>query len=124
MDLGAGVDLSEGQTHLDSHADTYVCGGNFVMLEREDQVVECADVSPFSHDCEPMKDISITSCATTWLDPEDGQVHVSVFHQSLQFGDRLDHSLLCPNQIRDNENRVEYTPTQCDPRSSHGIMDC
>ena len=45
MDLGAGVDLSEGQTHLDSHADTCLCGSNFIMLEREDQVMECADVN-------------------------------------------------------------------------------
>ena len=93
MDLGAGVELSEGQTHLDSHADACVCGANFVMLEREDQVVECADVSPFSDDCEPVKDIPIASCATTWVNPEDGEPHVLVFHQSLYFGDKLDHSL-------------------------------
>lgn len=44
-----------------------------------------------------------------------------VFRQSLHFGDKLDHSLLCPNQIRDSGNRVEDTPRQCDPRSLHGI---
>ena len=121
MDLGAGVDLSEGQTHLDSHADTCVCGANFIMLEREDQAVECADVSPFSDDCERTKDILTASCATTWVDLEDGEAHVLVFHQSLHFGDRLDHSLLCPNQIRDNGDRAEDMPKQCDPNSSHGI---
>ena len=120
MDLG--VDLSEGQTHLDSHADTCVCGANFTMLGREDQVVEYADVSPFSDDYEPIKDILIASCATTWANPEDGEAHVLVFYQSLYFGDKLDHSLLCPNQIRDNGNCVEGTPRQFDPRSLHGIM--
>ena len=58
-------ELSEGQTHLDSHADACVCRANFVMPERDDQVVEHADVSPFSDHCEPMKDIPIASCATT-----------------------------------------------------------
>ena len=87
MDLGASVDLSEGQTHLDSHADACVCGANFMMLEREDQVVEHADVSPFSDDCEPIKDVPIASCATTWVNPEDGEPRVLLFHQSLYFGD-------------------------------------
>ena len=91
MDLGK--ELSEGQTHLDSHADTCVCGANFVMLEREDQVAEFADVSPFLDDYEPIKDIPIASCATTWIDPENGQPHVLVLHQSLYFGNKLDHSL-------------------------------
>ena len=65
MDLGAGADLSEGQTHLESHADTCVCRANFLMPEREDQVSEFADVSPFLNDHEPKKDVPIASCATT-----------------------------------------------------------
>ena len=83
MDLGK--ELSEGQTHLDSHADTCVCGANFVMLEREDQVVEFADVSPFLDDYEPIKDIPIASCATTWVDPENGQPHVLVLQSNARF---------------------------------------
>ena len=121
MDIGSGVDLSEGQTHLDSHADACVCGANFTVLEREDQVVECADVSPFSDDHEPMKDIPIASCATAWVNPEDGEPHALAFHQALHFGDKLDHSPLCPNQTRDNGDGVKDTPKQCDQSSSHGI---
>ena len=48
-------------------------------------------------------------------------MHILVFHQSLYFGDKLNHSLLCPNQIRDNGHNVEDTPRQYDRNSSHGI---
>ena len=48
-------------------------------------------------------------------------MHILVFQQSLYFGEKLNHSLLCPNQIRDNGNRVEDTPRQFDRNSSHGI---
>ena len=64
MDLGVGVELSEGQTHLDLHADTCVCGSNFIMLGMEDKVLECAEVSPYSDEYQPIKDIPIVSCAT------------------------------------------------------------
>ena len=70
------MDLSEGQTCLDSHADTCVCGANFVMLERGDQVMEFVDVSPFSDVFKPTKDVPIASCATTWINPEDGQARL------------------------------------------------
>ena len=48
-------------------------------------------------------------------------MHILVFHQSLYFGEKLNHSLLCPNQTRDNGNKVEDTPRQYDRSSSHGI---
>ena len=98
MDLG--MHLSEGQTHLDSHADTCVCGSNFVMLDAKDKVLEYTEVSQFSDEYQPIKDIPIASCATAWQSSEDGEVHILVFHQSLYFGEKL-------NQIWDNGNKVK-----------------
>jgi hypothetical protein len=37
--------------------------------------------------------------------------------------DRLDHSLLCPNQIQAHELVVDETPKQYSSRSSHSIHD-
>ena len=113
--------LSEGQTHLDSHADTCVCGSNFVMLDAKDKVLEYAEVSPFSDEYQPIKNIPIASCATAWQSSENGEVSILVFHQSLYFGEKLNHSLLCPNQIQDNGHKVEDTPRQYNRNSSHGI---
>ena len=84
MDLES--DLSEWWTHLNDHANACVCGSNFVVLEREDQVMEFSDASPFLDDHEPIMDIPVASCATTWVDPEDRQAHVLVCHQLLLFG--------------------------------------
>ena len=118
MDLST---LSEQNSHLDSHADTCAVGSNFVPLEDLRAVTHHVSVSPFSDDYEPMHDIPICSCGTTWTDPETGESYILVFNQALFFGDRLNHSLLCPNQMRDNGLRVEEAPRQYDPTSQHGI---
>ena len=75
------------------------------MLDAKDKVLEYAEVSPFSDEYQLIKGIPITSCATAWQSCENSEVHILVFHQSLYFGEKLNHSLLCPNQIRDNGNR-------------------
>ena len=86
-EMNVGMALSEGQTHLDGHADTCVCGNNFVMLDMEGKVLDHADVSPFSDEYEPIKNIPIASCATAWQSPETGETSVLAFHQALFFGD-------------------------------------
>lgn len=119
MDLHVAMD--EGTSHLDSHADTSAGGLNFVMLDRPEDVSQYVDVAPFSDEYEPIKGIPIATCATAWTSPLNGVTYILVFHQMLYFGEKLKHSLLCPNQIRDYGNVVEDTPRQYDTRSSHGI---
>ena len=93
------------------------------MLDRlEDFTTQRVDVSPFSDEYEPMKDIPIDTCTTDWTDPETGRTYIIIFNQMLYFGDKLKNSLLCPNQIRDNGNAVEDTPRQWDQRSSHSVI--
>lgn len=68
-----------------------------------------------------MADIPVATCATAWTCPESGVTNILVFHQMLYFGDRLQHSLLCPNQMRDHGTIVQDTPTYFDGQSKHGI---
>ena len=112
-------DLGEGTSHFDSHADTSAGGSNFIMLDRPEQVHNHVDVSPFSDEYEPIKGIPVATCATAYTDPVNGEVYILVFHQMLYFGKKLSHSLICPNQIRDNGNSVEECPrmyTNVQPR--------
>jgi hypothetical protein len=47
---------------------------------------------------------------------------ILVVNEALYFGDRMNHSLLCPNQIRAN-GLVVNVPKQLDETSLHAIMD-
>ena len=110
---------AESNCELDSHADTTAAGPNMILLE--DQAISHVDVHPFSPEYAPVKDIPIGTCVTAYTDP-NGKVWLIYFHETLYFGDRLQHSLICPNQIRDcDHNRVDETPRQFDTKSSHSI---
>ena len=111
----------EGTSHLDSHADTSAGGSNFCILDRLDSSTEYVDVSPFSDEYKPIKHIPIASCATAYVSPTTGDVSILVFHQMLYFGDKLKHSLLCPNQIRAQGNIVDDTPRHLSDKSSHSM---
>jgi hypothetical protein len=100
---------------LDSHADTCVAGSNFVALYEPSRFV---NVHGYSPELAPIKDIPITTVGTTWVNPANGQAHLLIIHEYIYFGTRLNHSLLCPNQMRHNGIVVHDTPTQFDPQSS------
>ena len=103
---------------LDSHADTCCCGTNFRLLATAGETVS---VAPFIKAYEPLQDVPIATCATSITDPSNGQTFVLIFHESLFFGPKMDHSLICPNQLRFNGLRVHDTPKQFDRTSLHGI---
>ena len=108
-----------GRNELDSHADTVVAGDNCVVLEPTGRTVS---VSPFSDEYDSIDDIPIATVATAYDCPTTGQVYVLVFNEALYFGSRMDHTLLCPNQLRDYGLRVEDTPRQYNIDSSHSIL--
>ena len=104
--------ISHGTIEMDSHADTAVCGSNFVVLDYTSQ--EC-DVTPYnSKNVE--KNVPIATCATAW-DDSSGVTHIIKIHQALYMGDRgMDHSLLNPNQLRAHGVEVQdnpFDPVQC-----------
>jgi hypothetical protein len=56
-------------------------------------------VSPISDAYEAIKVILIATVATAWDDPATVDVFVLYIHEALYFGDRMSHTLLCPNQL-------------------------
>jgi hypothetical protein len=57
-----------------------------------------------------MKDIPIGTAATTYDDPQYGMTIILILHQALLMGDKIDNTLLCPNQIRANGIIVDDVP--------------
>jgi len=104
---------------LDSHADTIVGGANCVLLDSNG---ETATVHSFSDERKPFPDVPIGTIATSWVNPETSEIFVLVFHEALYFGDKLDHTLICPNQLRAYGIIVDDTPRQFNSGSRHSIM--
>ena len=44
--------------------------------------------------------VSIVSGATAWDDPVTRQTYILVINEGLFYGNKMDHSLINPNQIR------------------------
>ena len=84
---------------IDNHADTCCLGSNFLPLSFTGDL---CDVSPYTDEYKPMTDIPICTGATAFRHPETGETFILIVHEALWFGDKLDHSLLNPNQIRSN----------------------
>jgi hypothetical protein len=78
-------------------------------------------VHSFSDERKPFSDVPIGTVATAWVDPETSEVIVIVMNEALFFGDRLDHTLICPNQLRSFGIIVNDTPKQFDSTSTHSI---
>jgi hypothetical protein len=69
----------------------------------------------------PFSDVPIGTVATAWVDPEMSEVIVIVMNEALFFGVRLDHTLICPNQLRSFGFIVNDIPKQFDSKSTHSI---
>lgn len=110
--------LKVGRMELDSHADTIVGGNNCVVIDTTGRTVS---VSPFSDEYEALQDIPIASIATAYDCPMTGQVYILIFNEALYFGDRMTHSLLCPNQLRAHGIQVDDTPIQYNETSTHSL---
>ncbi|MEL6803179.1 MAG: hypothetical protein AAFO91_05255, partial [Bacteroidota bacterium] len=69
-----------------------------------------------------MDDVPVARCATAYDHPVTGRTVILDFPQILYLGDRLQDSLICPNQLRDNGLKVDETPAQFDWESLHSIV--
>ena len=107
-----------GRNELDSHADTIVAGANCVLIERTGKVVS---VSPFSSEYNSIDDIPIATVATAY-DTGKGETYILIYNEALYFGDRMSHTLLCPNQLRHNGLIVDDVPVQYSEKSTHSIF--
>ena len=109
----------EGRVELDTHADTCVAGSNTVVLDLTGKLVS---VSPFCEDeFDSIQDVPIATVATAYDCHETGKTYVLVINEALYLGDKMAHTLICPNQLRFNGLRVDDCPKQFDVRSTHSI---
>jgi hypothetical protein len=81
----------------DTNADTCCLGKNFIVLNA---TYRTADVYAYDASIKPIENVPIVSGATAFDDPTTGTTFILVFHESLYYGERLDHSLINPNQVR------------------------
>ena len=98
-------DIFVGRTEMDSHADTIVAGRNTLLLAYTDRVCE---VSPYSDEYEPMKDVPIVKAATGYTS-YTGESYILVMNEAL-YMPKLDHTLINPNQLRHNGVMVQDSP--------------
>ena len=116
------------RTALDSHADTSCAGSNAVALKLTGEKV---NVYPFSDDLPAVKEVPIATALTIWESPLTGEVWGLVLHEVLYFGNCLQGSLLCPNQLRAAGSNVQDVPVKFDatisnrleiPMEMHGVI--
>ena len=81
----------------DSNADTCCLGKNFLVVN---VMTRMADVYAYDKSIAPIENVPTLSGATAYDDPVTGETYILVFHESLYYGTRLDHSLINPNQVR------------------------
>jgi hypothetical protein len=103
---------------LDSHADTCVLGTNFTVLEYSGRV---CDVYPYSSEYEAVKDIPIVQGATAVQDQQTGELIIMIINEGLWYGNKMDHSLINPNQLRYFGVKVNDNPFSPDNMYIHHI---
>ena len=69
---------------------------------------------------EPVKNIPVVQSATAYHVNETGETIILIYNQSLYFGNRLDHALTNPNQLRAYGHSVCDDPY--DPNRDLGIQ--
>jgi len=86
----------EARCELDTQADTCCAGINCRPIFSTGQQCE---VHGFHDDFTPLNDVPIATVATAWSDPLTGRGYILIFHETLYFGDKMNHSLINPNQL-------------------------
>ena len=88
---------SHGHIELDTHADMTVLGSNCVVLSYTGK--EC-ELSPYSSEYKAVRNIPVVTGAMVWTNTMDGTAYLLIFHESLWMGDKLDHTLVNPDQLQ------------------------
>jgi hypothetical protein len=117
------LELMAADNEMDTHADTCVLGRNFTPLHYTGRV---CNVQPYSDDYSPVTDIAIITGATAYDCTSTFQTYILVFNEGLDFIDRLQHSLINPNQMRYAGINVQDNPFASDGlyiRAKDGITD-
>ena len=100
------------QLELDSHADTIVCGSNCLVIHFTGK--EC-DVSPYTDTYEAIKSVPIVQAATAYDNPDTGETTILILNEAIWMGDKMDHTLVNPNQLRAYGLTVQDNPFSDSP---------
>ena len=87
----------------DTNADTCCLGKNFIVQSYTNRTV---DVYSYDTSAAPIQDVPIVTGITAWDCPSTGTTYLLVFNEALYYGNKLDHTLINPNQIR--HNGIDY----------------
>ena len=68
------------------------------------------NVSPYSNAYEPIKSVKIACSGTAWMSLASGETYILVFNKGLWMGDKMDHTLINPNQMCHFEFKVQDNP--------------
>ena len=109
---------NEARCELDTRADTCCAGMNCRPLFYTGQ--HC-DVQGFHDNFSPVQDVPIATVATAWSDPKTGLGYIIIIHEVLYFGNKMNHTLLNPNQMRNFGIEVFDNPYDLDPARTMGI---
>lgn len=85
------------EKECDTNADTGYLGRNFVVLNPTYRI---AVVYAYDASIQPIENVPIVTGATAYDDPVTATTSILVFHESLYYGESLDHSLINPNLVR------------------------
>jgi hypothetical protein len=97
------------RAELDSHANTCCTGANSTVIEYTGVKVS---VHPFTDTYHLMKDVPKPTVATAYDCPSTCPTYLLIINEALYFGKKLQCTVLCPNQLRDNNVKVDDTPRQ------------
>lgn len=125
MDRGSDYDeyAREDHTHyhlpteVDNHADTICAGANCFI---ESYTGEQCSVSPFLDDYAEVDNVRVCTAITAVMLPNSGETVLLRMGQCLDFHDKMQKTLLNPNQIRHHGLELCDDPT--DPNRNLGIL--
>ena len=86
------------KNECDSNADTCCLGKNFVILNYTRRT---ADVYAYDKSIEPIENVPIVCGASAYDDPKTGKTYILIINEGLYYRDKLDLTLINPNQVRD-----------------------
>ena len=95
---------------MDTNADTCCLGQNFVILQYTQGI---AEVYAYD-DSLGLKTIPIVSGVTAYDCPNTRETYILVVNKGLYYGQKLDHSLFNPNQVRMYDNPLWDNPFDAD----------
>ena len=98
----------------DTNADTCCLGKNFIVQAFTNRTV---DVYSYDTLVAPTCNVPIVTGVTAWDCPDSNITYILVFNESSYYGEKLDHTLINPNQIR--HNGIDYWDNPFD--KSRGI---